>query len=130
MNRFGSPEANKSSVRIIVPAPAMATLGTLGYAFNAQGQLRHSKTGEPYVFDVRPGDREFNQQHYDAVGAAVTEAVYAMLEARGLVRGPVPRDAAPGEPQTCIFHTANALTADKLMARVWRAAAELSARRS
>lgn len=43
-------------------------LEAFGYKFNADGELRHIETGERFIFDVKKGDRSFNQKHYEALG--------------------------------------------------------------
>jgi len=76
--------------------PAMAgggehptTLAGFGYGFNERGEMRKvdgdtgETTDEPFQFEVRPGDREYNQRHYEAVGEVVTEEVYRLLETAG-----------------------------------------------
>lgn len=36
--------------------------------FFAEGQMRNLETGEPFKFDVKEGDRAYNQKHYEALG--------------------------------------------------------------
>jgi hypothetical protein len=74
-----------------------------GYGFNEAGQMRQlEEDGEtlsdrPFQFEVtegaavlsnallqvKPGDRGYNQAHYEALGEVVTEEVYRLLEVRG-----------------------------------------------
>ena len=61
------------------------TLAELGYGFNDRGEIRKiddetgETTDEPFQFDVRPSDKDYNQSHYEEIGAAVTEFVYTLL---------------------------------------------------
>lgn len=36
------------------------------------GRLRSIATGEPFQFEVRKGDKTYNQKHYDALGEVST----------------------------------------------------------
>ena len=36
--------------------------------FFAEGQMRTLETGEPFKFDVKEDDRDYNQKHYEALG--------------------------------------------------------------
>ena len=71
------------------PSSFPTTLAGFGYDFNGRGEMRKidSDTGEttdePFQFEVRPGDREYNQRHYEAIGEVVTEEVYRLLETAG-----------------------------------------------
>merc|ERR1719348_1741061 len=40
-------------------------------------------TEEGFQFEVKEGNREYNQRHYEALGEVVTEEVYRLLETRG-----------------------------------------------
>ncbi|XP_006517418.1 cotranscriptional regulator ARB2A isoform X4 [Mus musculus] len=44
------------------------TLEGFEYAFNEKGQLRHIKTGEPFVFNYREDLHRWNQKRYEALG--------------------------------------------------------------
>ncbi|KAM8886413.1 cotranscriptional regulator ARB2A homolog isoform 3-T3 [Spinachia spinachia] len=44
------------------------TLEEFEYAFNEYGQLRHIKTGEPFVFNAREDLHRWNQKRYEALG--------------------------------------------------------------
>ena len=35
---------------------------------SADGQLKHIETNEPFKFEVKEGDRAYNQKHYEALG--------------------------------------------------------------
>ncbi|XP_069695225.1 FAM172 family protein homolog CG10038 isoform X2 [Periplaneta americana] len=76
------------------------TLKGHGYAFNKEGQLRKldAVTGqpgdEPFEFNVSQ-DQSYNQKRYEALGDAITEHVYGLLETElELKKVPVPKDAA------------------------------------
>nr|XP_014426797.1 protein FAM172A isoform X2 [Pelodiscus sinensis] len=56
------------------------TLEGFEYAFNEQGQLRHIKTGEPFVFNYREDLHRWNQKRYEALGEIITRYVYELLE--------------------------------------------------
>ena len=36
--------------------------------FCVDGQMRHIETNEPFKFEVKEGDRGYNQKHYEALG--------------------------------------------------------------
>ncbi|CAI2169373.1 11202_t:CDS:10 [Funneliformis geosporum] len=42
-----------------------------GYKFNENGELRHIETNERFLFVVKPDDRSYNQNHYEALGGTV-----------------------------------------------------------
>uniref|UniRef100_A0A4W4FYH9 Arb2 domain-containing protein n=1 Tax=Electrophorus electricus TaxID=8005 RepID=A0A4W4FYH9_ELEEL len=44
------------------------TLEEFEYAFNEHGQLRHTKTGEPFVFNHKEDLHRWNQKRYEALG--------------------------------------------------------------
>ncbi|XP_072462260.1 cotranscriptional regulator ARB2A isoform X10 [Notamacropus eugenii] len=44
------------------------TLEGFEYAFNEKGQLRHIRTGEPFVFNAREDLHRWNQKRYEALG--------------------------------------------------------------
>ncbi|RMC17990.1 hypothetical protein DUI87_04866 [Hirundo rustica rustica] len=44
------------------------TLEGFEYIFNEKGQLRHIKTGEPFVFNYREDLHRWNQKRYEALG--------------------------------------------------------------
>uniref|UniRef100_A0A7N6A0F8 Arb2 domain-containing protein n=1 Tax=Anabas testudineus TaxID=64144 RepID=A0A7N6A0F8_ANATE len=56
------------------------TLEEFEYAFNEYGQLRHIKTGEPFVFNAREDLHRWNQKRYEALGEIITQYVYELLE--------------------------------------------------
>ncbi|XP_068740889.1 cotranscriptional regulator ARB2A homolog isoform X1 [Montipora capricornis] len=92
------------------------TLEEFGYHFNADGQMRHTETGEPFKFEVKEGDRAYNQRHYEALGEVITEYVYKLLEEEvKLEKHFVPVDAKEDEARSFIFMSKCAMTSDKLM---------------
>uniref|UniRef100_A0A8B9SEA1 Family with sequence similarity 172 member A n=1 Tax=Apteryx owenii TaxID=8824 RepID=A0A8B9SEA1_APTOW len=56
------------------------TLEGFEYGFNEKGQLRHVKTGEPFVFNYREDLHRWNQKRYEALGEIITKYVYGLLE--------------------------------------------------
>uniref|UniRef100_A0A8B9DGE6 Family with sequence similarity 172 member A n=1 Tax=Anser cygnoides TaxID=8845 RepID=A0A8B9DGE6_ANSCY len=56
------------------------TLEGFEYIFNEKGQLRHAKTGEPFVFNYREDLHRWNQKRYEALGEIITKYVYGLLE--------------------------------------------------
>lgn len=92
------------------------TLEEFGYQFNKDGQMRHIETGEPFKFEVKEGDRRYNQKHYEALGEVITEHVYQLLEEEAkLKKHFVPVEAKEDEAQSFIFMSEDALTCEKLM---------------
>ncbi|KAK8758304.1 cotranscriptional regulator ARB2A homolog [Amblyomma americanum] len=84
--------------------PFPSTIADFGYYFNDFGQLRNVKTGEPYLFQVRPDDLSYNQRRYEALGDVITEHVYHLLETETrLTRITVPVNAQDDEPSSFIF---------------------------
>eukprot|EP00123_Amoebidium_parasiticum_P005997 comp17055_c0_seq1/m.15791 comp17055_c0_seq1/g.15791 ORF comp17055_c0_seq1/g.15791 comp17055_c0_seq1/m.15791 type:complete len:483 (-) comp17055_c0_seq1:540-1988(-) len=79
-------------------------LASYGYHFNEKGQLRHKETGEPYQFEVKKGDKAYNQKIYEEVGETIEHYVYSLLETDGgLKRVDIPVDAESTEPKGFIF---------------------------
>ncbi|XP_028604178.2 cotranscriptional regulator ARB2A isoform X2 [Podarcis muralis] len=93
------------------------TLEGFEYAFNEKGQLRHIKTGEPFVFNYREDLHRWNQKRYEALGEIITKYVYELLEEEcHLKKVYIPVDAMEGEPRSFIFMSEDAMTnPDKLM---------------
>uniref|UniRef100_A0A8C3FHN6 Arb2 domain-containing protein n=1 Tax=Chrysemys picta bellii TaxID=8478 RepID=A0A8C3FHN6_CHRPI len=93
------------------------TLEGFEYAFNEKGQLRHIKTGEPFVFNYREDLHRWNQKRYEALGEIITKYVYELLEKEcHLKKVTLPVDATESEPKSFIFMSEDALTnPDKLM---------------
>ncbi|XP_033750693.1 LOW QUALITY PROTEIN: cotranscriptional regulator FAM172A-like [Pecten maximus] len=92
------------------------TLEEFGYGFNDAGQLRHLETKEPFQFQVREDDLEYNQKRYEAMGEVITDMVYSMMEKdTRLQRISLPKDAKENEPQTFFFMSNDIMTARRLM---------------
>ncbi|XP_043370504.1 cotranscriptional regulator FAM172A isoform X4 [Dermochelys coriacea] len=93
------------------------TLEGFEYSFNEKGQLRHIKTGEPFVFNYREDLHRWNQKRYEALGEIITKYVYELLEKEcHLKKVTLPVDATESEPKSFIFMSEDALTnPDKLM---------------
>ncbi|KAF7250407.1 hypothetical protein EYD10_03887 [Varanus komodoensis] len=85
--------------------------------FLVEGQLRHIKTGEPFVFNYREDLHRWNQKRYEALGEIITKYVYELLEEEcHLKKVYVPVDAVESEPRSFIFMSEDAMTnPDKLM---------------
>ncbi|XP_051709951.1 cotranscriptional regulator ARB2A isoform X1 [Oryctolagus cuniculus] len=87
------------------------TLEGFEYAFNEKGQLRHIKTGEPFVFNYREDLHRWNQKRYEALGEIITKYVYELLEKDcNLKKISIPVDATENEPKSFIFMSEDALT--------------------
>ncbi|XP_048839037.1 cotranscriptional regulator FAM172A homolog isoform X3 [Brienomyrus brachyistius] len=93
------------------------TLEEFEYAFNDQGQLRHIKTGEPFVFNYREDLHRWNQKRYEALGEIITQHVYELLEKKcNMTREILPVDASEDEPKSFIYLSKDALNnPDKLL---------------
>uniref|UniRef100_A0A803XYL3 ARB2 cotranscriptional regulator A n=1 Tax=Meleagris gallopavo TaxID=9103 RepID=A0A803XYL3_MELGA len=83
----------------------------------SEGQLRHAKTGEPFVFNYREDLHRWNQKRYEALGEIITKHVYGLLEKEcHLKKITLPVDATENEPKSFIFMSEDALTnPDKLL---------------
>ncbi|XP_060091677.1 cotranscriptional regulator FAM172A isoform X4 [Heteronotia binoei] len=93
------------------------TLEGFEYAFNEKGQLRHVKTGEPFIFNYREDLHRWNQKRYEALGEIITKYVYELLEEEcHLKKVSIPVDAIESEPRSFIFMSEDAMiNPDKLM---------------
>ncbi|XP_051512550.1 cotranscriptional regulator FAM172A homolog isoform X1 [Myxocyprinus asiaticus] len=93
------------------------TLDGFEYAFNENGQLRHTETGEPFVFNYKEDLHRWNQKRYEALGEIITKYVYERLEKDcNLKRETLPVDADEDEPKSFIYVSEDALTnPEKLM---------------
>ncbi|XP_043565292.1 cotranscriptional regulator FAM172A homolog isoform X5 [Chiloscyllium plagiosum] len=93
------------------------TLDEFEYSFNEKGQLRHIKTGEPYVFNYHEDLHRWNQKRYEALGEIITHFVYELLEKEcHLKKVYLPVDATEDEPKSFIFMSEDAMSnPDKLM---------------
>jgi len=56
------------------------SLADFGYQFNDKGEMRQISTGNPFQFEVKKNDQDYNQGHYEALGEVITEEVYKLLE--------------------------------------------------
>ncbi|XP_047503068.1 cotranscriptional regulator FAM172A homolog [Penaeus chinensis] len=87
-------------------------LAGFGYEFK-DGKLKNIQTGDPFVFAVRPDDKDYNQKHYEALGELVQQDVYKLVEKEGgMHRAPVPLNSQPGDPQTFVFLSKDFMTND------------------
>uniref|UniRef100_A0A8C3JKF2 Arb2 domain-containing protein n=1 Tax=Calidris pygmaea TaxID=425635 RepID=A0A8C3JKF2_9CHAR len=88
------------------------TLEGFEYVFNEKGQLRHIKTGEPFVFNYREDLHRWNQKRYEALGEIITKYVYELLVCCLQLQV----DATESEPKSFVFMSEDALTnPDKLL---------------
>ncbi|XP_077571826.1 cotranscriptional regulator ARB2A homolog [Stigmatopora nigra] len=87
------------------------TLEEFEYAFNEHGQLRHTKTGEHFIFNAREDLHRWNQKRYEALGEIVTQYVYELLEKKcNMTRAIIPVDATADEPSSFIYLSPDALS--------------------
>jgi len=94
-----------------------STLAQFGYGWSEAGQMRKfgpdgKVTEQEFQFEVAPGDKEYNQAHYEALGEVITEEVYSLLE----VRGKLDRIAVgPAKPKSFIFCSSDYKSREKLL---------------
>ncbi|KAJ3281617.1 hypothetical protein HDU79_010608 [Rhizoclosmatium sp. JEL0117] len=89
------------------------SLAELGYTVNAHYHLV-KLDGSPYVYNVDPSDRAFNQAHYEAIGDVLTEWIVEQLQSvHGLERVSVPVDAVTGEETSFVLMSPGALVSEK-----------------
>ncbi|XP_058633440.1 cotranscriptional regulator FAM172A homolog isoform X2 [Onychostoma macrolepis] len=87
------------------------TLDEFEYAFNEHGQLRHIRTGDPFVFNYKEDLHRWNQKRYEALGEIITKYVYERLEKDcNLKKEILPVDATEDEPKSFIYMSEDALT--------------------
>uniref|UniRef100_A0A671SES5 Family with sequence similarity 172 member A n=1 Tax=Sinocyclocheilus anshuiensis TaxID=1608454 RepID=A0A671SES5_9TELE len=87
------------------------TLDEFEYTFNEHGQLRHTHTGEPFVFNYKEDLHRWNQKRYEALGEIITKYVYERLENDcNLKKEILPVDATEDEPKSFIYMSEDALT--------------------
>uniref|UniRef100_A0A665SXX2 Arb2 domain-containing protein n=1 Tax=Echeneis naucrates TaxID=173247 RepID=A0A665SXX2_ECHNA len=87
------------------------TLEEFEYTFNEHGQLRHIKTGEPFVFNAREDLHRWNQKRYEALGEIITQYVYELLEKKcNMTKAFLPVDATEDEPTSFIYQSPDALS--------------------
>eukprot|EP00795_Rhopilema_esculentum_P006276 gene6276-11696_t len=80
------------------------------------GQLRSIKGNIPFRFDVKEGDQNYNQAHYEALGKVIEQHIYHLLSHQeDLERVVIPLDAIEGEPTSCIFRSRNIDQYEKLL---------------
>lgn len=116
-NIWKSLTGSQSSVDDMPKYTFPETIEEFGYVFNDKGQLvkKNDMTGR-FEYDVKEDDRNYNQQHYDALGEVITEYLYGLIEQDlKLERAYVPNDGKKEEPLSFIFKSPDALTSDKLM---------------
>uniref|UniRef100_A0A8C3AUX9 ARB2 cotranscriptional regulator A n=1 Tax=Cyclopterus lumpus TaxID=8103 RepID=A0A8C3AUX9_CYCLU len=87
------------------------TLEEFEYAFNEYGQLRHIKTGEPFVFNAREDLHRWNQKRYEALGEIITQYVYELLEKKcNMTKAILPVDTTEDEATSFIYLSPDALS--------------------
>ncbi|XP_062519308.1 cotranscriptional regulator FAM172A homolog isoform X2 [Corticium candelabrum] len=87
------------------------------YQFNADGQLRHTETGDQFEFMIKDNDHQYNQRRYEALGKIIDKYIYLQLEEEThLKRIKIPVDAEQDEPVGFFFASDDAETnTDRLM---------------
>ncbi|KAI9325438.1 Arb2 domain-containing protein [Zopfochytrium polystomum] len=104
-----APASNKPDSAM---ADGDAALRALGYKFENDRLVKLD--GSPSEFEVKPGDRLYNQTHYEAIGAATTELIVNRLQSEfGLRKETVPIDTAAGEPTSFILMSPDALSSSE-----------------
>eukprot|EP00092_Neocalanus_flemingeri_P087826 GFUD01110896.1.p1 GENE.GFUD01110896.1~~GFUD01110896.1.p1 ORF type:complete len:372 (-),score=143.23 GFUD01110896.1:60-1175(-) len=93
------------------------TLAEFGYGFNTAGQMRRMDsdgqlTEELFQFEVKAGDKAYNQAHYEALGEVITEEVYGLLEKQGKLNRV---DIGPADPKSFIFCSRDYQSSEKLL---------------
>ncbi|XP_023944085.2 FAM172 family protein homolog CG10038 [Bicyclus anynana] len=73
----------------------------MGYAFNADGQLRKLEENgvpgeDPFQFNIS-NDHQECQAHYEVLGTAITDYIYHLLEKEGLHKLPVPQGSTEND---------------------------------
>lgn len=90
------------------------TVEGFGYHFNENGQLRKIDTDEPFQYVVKPGDKAYNQGHYEALGKCIGHYIEDILVSKyGLERTIVPLGVDADDvntPKSHIYLSKNALT--------------------
>ncbi|XP_055702964.1 FAM172 family protein homolog CG10038 [Phlebotomus papatasi] len=110
----------KLTNRAMHHANSVKTLADFGYGFNEAGQLRQinpvsgTLTNKPFEFAIFE-KKAHNQKRYEELGEVITDYVYNLLEARGMIKLPIPVDAPLGSG-TFIYSTTRELCRpEKLM---------------
>ncbi|GAB5585664.1 hypothetical protein Unana1_00564 [Umbelopsis nana] len=87
-----------------------------GYHFNDNGQLRQVENGEPFKFEVKPGDKSYNQAHYEALGTCIGNYIEDLLVSKYGLKGitlPIGSDEHDiNTPKSHIYVSENALTSE------------------
>ncbi|KAI8820275.1 Arb2 domain-containing protein [Fimicolochytrium jonesii] len=92
------------------------TFADFGYKIDSETRLRQIANDEPFEFNVRQGDKRWNQMHYEALADVVGKYIEDELVAtHGFDRVVIPVDANLTEPTSKIFLTPDAFTADRLL---------------
>ena len=64
-----SSTPSTSSALILVQPKILSGINRFVFIdLSSDGQLRNINTGEPFQFEVKEGDRGYNQKHYEALG--------------------------------------------------------------
>ncbi|XP_013789047.1 protein FAM172A-like, partial [Limulus polyphemus] len=87
-----------------------STIEMFGYSFNEHGLLRHIETGEPFKFQAKENDHDYNQRRYEALGELITEHVYQLL----LSEGKLKKKSIPVRKSYFLIHTFIFLSEDAL----------------
>ncbi|KAM9320463.1 putative protein ARB2BP [Gastrophryne carolinensis] len=76
----------------------------LQYYFNAQGELRHVVTNNPFNYNYYKNEYDRNHKRYKIIGDMITLYVFELLEKDcNLQRITLPLDATEDEPQSFFF---------------------------
>ncbi|XP_071260191.1 cotranscriptional regulator ARB2A homolog [Salvelinus alpinus] len=90
------------------------TLEEFEYTFNEQGQLRHTTTGEAFVFNAREDLHRWNQKRYEALGEVLIIFLYSLIHSGCLLKNIaivwIPVDVTEEEPRSFIYLTAGAMS--------------------
>ncbi|KAM4048474.1 putative protein ARB2BP isoform 1-T2 [Anomaloglossus baeobatrachus] len=80
------------------------SLEDLQFSFNERGELRHSVTKEPFVYNYYKNEHERNHKRYKMLGDMITLHVYGLLEKQlNFDRITIPIDASDEEPKSFFF---------------------------
>nr|XP_006811666.1 PREDICTED: putative protein FAM172B-like [Saccoglossus kowalevskii] len=92
------------------------TMEEFKYAFNEDGELRHTETGERFEFNEFKNDHRQNQKRYEALGELITEYVYELLEKENLKKVTIPLEPSDEEITSFFYMSEDAMSnPDKLM---------------
>lgn len=93
-------------------------LESVGYRFNEMGQLRSIDEDGPYKFEVKHGDKHYNQAAYENIGKIVDNYIFHLLvEQEGLLQVKVPLECNDKEedPTSFVFHSPDLPSYEKLL---------------